>query len=174
MDNAALEQLVKPRIEKVVVNCSVGEGGAKLEKAMKIIESLVGQKPEVRKAKKTIRGFGIHRGEPIAIRATLRKQAAVDFLRKALAAVNNRIKSSSIDKDGNFSFGIKEHLDIPGTRYNPELGIVGMDVTVHLSKPGYRVWKRAYRPSKVGKRQRVSKDETLEFLKSLGVEVIEE
>ncbi|MCS7110589.1 MAG: 50S ribosomal protein L5 [Candidatus Caldarchaeum sp.] len=174
MDNAALEQLVKPRIEKVVVNCSVGEGGAKLEKATKIIESLIGQKPEVRKAKKTIRGFGIHRGEPIAIRATLRKQAAVDFLRKALAAVNNRIKFSSIDKDGNFSFGIKEHLDIPGTRYNPELGIVGMDVTVHLSKPGYRVWKRAYRPSKVGKRQRVSSNETVEFLKSLGVEVVEE
>lgn len=174
MDNSSLELITKPRIEKVVVNCSVGEGGAKLEKAQKIIESLVGQAPEIRKARKTIRGFGIHRGEPIAIRVTLRKRLAEEFLRKALAAVNNRIKKSSIDKDGNFSFGIKEHLDIPGTRYNPELGIVGMDVTVHLSKPGYRVRKRAYRPSKVGRRQMVSVEETVEFLKSLGVEVEEE
>ncbi|MDW7978034.1 MAG: 50S ribosomal protein L5, partial [Candidatus Caldarchaeum sp.] len=83
MDNLAVRN---PRIEKVVVNCSVGEGGAKLEKAQKIVESIVGQKPEVRKAKKTVRGFGIHKGEPIAVRATLRKQAAYDFLKKALAA----------------------------------------------------------------------------------------
>ncbi|MDW8083748.1 MAG: 50S ribosomal protein L5 [Candidatus Caldarchaeum sp.] len=175
MDNAStVKPLFKPRIEKVVVNCSIGEGGAKLEKAQKIIESITGQKPEIRKAKKTIRGFGIHRGEPIAIRVTLRKQAAEDFLRKALAAVNNKIKRSSIDTNGNVSFGIKEHLDIPGTRYNPELGIVGMDVTVHLSKPGYRVAKRAYRPSKIGSKQRVSSEETIEFLRSFGVEVIEE
>lgn len=165
---------MKPRVEKVVLNCAVGEGGAKLEKAMKIIESIVNQKPEVRKAKKTIRGFGIHRGEPIALRVTLRKQAAEQFLPKALAAVNNKIKLSSIDKDGNFSFGIKEHLDIPGTRYNPELGIVGMDITVHMSKPGYRVVKRRIRPAKVGRRQRVSVTETVEFLKSIGVEVVEE
>ncbi|MEM4573048.1 MAG: 50S ribosomal protein L5 [Candidatus Caldarchaeum sp.] len=174
MDNTSLELITKPRIEKVVVNCCVGEGGAKLEKAQKIIESLVGQVPEVRKARKTIRGFGIHRGEPIAIRVTLRKQLAEEFLRKVLAAVNNRVKKSSIDKDGNISFGIKEHLDIPGTRYNPELGIIGMDVTVHLSKPGYRVRKRAYRPSKVGRRQMVSVYEAVEFLKNLGVEVVEE
>jgi len=162
------------RVEKVVVNCSVGEGGVRLEKAKKILESLVGQEPEVRKAKKTIRGFGIHRGEPIALRVTLRKQAAYEFLRKALAAVNNTVKKSSFDNNGNVSFGIKEHLEIPGTKYNPDLGIIGMDVTIHLTKPGYRVAKRAYRRGKVGRRQRVSRDEAVEFLKSLGVKVVEE
>ncbi|MCS7129503.1 MAG: 50S ribosomal protein L5 [Candidatus Caldarchaeum sp.] len=171
MDNLALKS---PRIEKVVVNCSVGEGGAKLEKAQKIIESIVGQKPEVRKAKKTVRGFGIHKGEPIAVRATLRKQAAYDFLKKALAAVNNTLKTSSFDEHGNVSFGIHEHLDIPGTRYNPELGIVGMDVSVHLTKPGYRVVKRAYRRSKLGKTQTVSRTEAIEFMKSLGAKVVED
>nr|BAJ49317.1 large subunit ribosomal protein L5 [Candidatus Caldarchaeum subterraneum] len=174
MDNASVELLRRPRIEKVVVNCAVGEGGARLERAQKILESLVNQKPEVRKARKTIRGFGIHKGEPIALRVTLRKAAAEEFLRKALAAVNNRIKKSSIDSMGSFSFGIKEHLDIPGTRYNPELGIIGMDVTVHLVKPGYRVSKRAYRRSKIGMGQRVSVDEAIEFLRQMGVEVVEE
>uniref|UniRef100_A0A7C5QDH3 Large ribosomal subunit protein uL5 n=1 Tax=Caldiarchaeum subterraneum TaxID=311458 RepID=A0A7C5QDH3_CALS0 len=164
----------RPRIEKVVVNCSVGEGGARLEKALKILESLLGQKPEVRKAKKTIRGFGIHRGEPIALRATLRKQAALDFLKRALAAVNNSLKASSFDELGNVSFGIKEHLEIPGTRYDPELGIIGMDVTVHVTKPGYRVATRRYRRAKIGKRQRVSREEAMEFIKSLGVTVVEE
>jgi large subunit ribosomal protein L5 len=72
-----LNIMQRPRIEKVVVNCSVGESGAKLEKAKKIIESIVGQTAEVRKARKTIRGFGIHKGEPIALRVTLRKKAAL-------------------------------------------------------------------------------------------------
>ncbi|MEM4302338.1 MAG: 50S ribosomal protein L5 [Candidatus Caldarchaeum sp.] len=177
MDNAAIAVkniMQRPRIEKVVVNCSVGEGGVRLERAQKILEALVGQKPEVRKARKTIRGFGIHRGEPIALRVTLRKQAAVDFLKRALTAVNNTLKASSFDQYGNVSFGIKEHLDIPGTRYDPELGIIGMDVTVHLTKPGYRVAKRAYRRAKIGKRQLVTRDEALEFVKSLGVTVVEE
>ncbi|MEM3097018.1 MAG: 50S ribosomal protein L5, partial [Nitrososphaerota archaeon] len=97
----------RPRIEKVVVNCSVGEGGVRLEKAQKILESLTGQKPEIRKAKKTVKGFGIHRGEPIALRATLRKQKAVEFLIKALKAVNNTLKYSSFDIEGNVSFGIR-------------------------------------------------------------------
>ncbi|MEM2237021.1 MAG: 50S ribosomal protein L5 [Candidatus Caldarchaeum sp.] len=177
MDNAAIAVkniMQRPHIEKVVVNCSVGEGGVRLERAQKILEALVGQKPEVRKARKTIRGFGIHKGEPIALRVTLRKQAAVDFLRRALSAVNNTLKASSFDQYGNVSFGIKEHLDIPGTRYDPELGIIGMDVTVHLTKPGYRVAKRAYRRAKIGKRQLVTRDEAMEFVKSLGVTVVEE
>ncbi len=177
MDNVAVKELnimQRPRIEKVVVNCSLGEGGARLEKAKKILESLVGQTPEVRRARKTIKGFGIHKGEPTALRVTLRKQKALDFLKKALAAVNNTLKSSSFDENGNVSFGIREHLDIPGTRYDPELGIIGMDVTIHLSKPGYRVEKRRVRRAKIGRRQRVGKDEAIEFIKSLGVTVVEE
>lgn len=157
----------RPRIEKVVVNCSVGEGGVRLEKAQKILESLTGQKPEIRKAKKTVKGFGIHRGEPIALRATLRKQKAVEFLIKALKAVNNTLKYSSFDIEGNVSFGIREHLDIPGTKYDPELGMIGMDVSVHITKPGYRVSLRRRRASRIGRRQRVTREEAIEFLREL-------
>jgi large subunit ribosomal protein L5 len=169
-----LNIMQRPRIEKVVVNCSVGESGAKLEKAKKIIESIVGQTAEVRKARKTIRGFGIHKGEPIALRVTLRKKAALEFLTKALAAVGNKIKLSSFDEHGNVSFGIKEHLEIPGTKYDPELGIIGMDVTAHITKPGYRVRTRSRKRSKLGGRQRVTREEAVEFMKTLGATVVEE
>ena len=157
----------RPRIEKVVINCCVGEAGPRLEKAEQILVSLVDQKPEVRKAKKTIKGFGIHRGEPIALRITLRKQKALDFLLKALKAVNNTLKESSFDNNGNFAFGIREHLDIPGTKYDPNLGIIGMDVCVHLTKPGYRITLRRRRRSKIGKRQRVTKEEAINFVREL-------
>ncbi len=184
MASAALEERIeerrvnpmqRPRIEKVVINCCVGESGAKLEKAEQILISLVGQKPQVRKAKKTIKGFGIHRGEPIALKITLRKQKAIEFLEKALKAVNNTLKESSFDENGNFSFGIREHLDIPGTKYDPNLGIIGMDVCVHITKPGYRVSLRRRRKSKLGKKQRVSKEEAMNYVKELlGVKIVGE
>lgn len=167
MSESKLENVMRRlRIEKVTVNCSVGEGGAKLERAAKILESLTGQKPQIRKAKKTIKGFGIHKGEPIALRVTLRKKEAIDFLTKALRVVNNALKRSCFDEYGNFSFGIKEHLDIPGTKYDPSLGIIGMDVCVHISRPGLRVKSRRRARSDIGKNHRVTPEEAMEFIKS--------
>ncbi|MCD6592007.1 MAG: 50S ribosomal protein L5 [Thaumarchaeota archaeon] len=163
------------RIEKVVINSCIGANAPRLERAAKIVEMLTGQKPEFRKAKKTIKGFGIYRGQPIAVRVTLRKQKAVEFLEKALKAVNNTLKASSFDENGNFSFGIKEHLDIPGTKYDPELGIIGMDVCVHLSRPGLRVALRKRARSKIGPSHKITREEAMEFVKNtFGVRIIEE
>ena len=179
MDNAAVELGRKQRadmrrisIGKVAVNCSLGESGVRLEKASKILESLTNQAPQVCRAKKSIRAFGVHKGEPIAVMVTLRKQAAEDFLKRALRAVNNRVRASSFDDNGSFSFGIGEHLDIPGTKYDPSLGTIGMDVTVCLDRPGSRVARRRRRRSKVGHRQKVSAEEAKAFVtQKLGVEI---
>jgi len=157
--------MLKPRIEKVVINCSVGRSGEPLERAMKILEELTGQKPCVRKAKKTIRDFGIRRKEPIACVVTLRGEKAKEFLSRALQAVDNRISKSSFDEYGNFSFGIKEHIDIPGTKYSPDLGIIGMDVSVVLERPGYRVKRRRRAKSKVGTEHLLSPDEAISFIR---------
>jgi len=163
------------RISKVVVNSSIGEAAARLEKASKILEELTGQKPSLRRAKKTIRGFGIHRGEPIAVMVTLRGKKAIEFLKNALAAVGNKIKESSFDEYGNFSFGIKEHLDIPGTKYNPEVGIIGMDIIVNVDRPGRRVELRRIKRSKMGRKHRVTKEEAIEFIRrEFNVEIIRE
>jgi len=165
--------MLKPRIAKVTVNVCPGRSGEPLEKAMKILESLTGVKPCMCKAKRTIRDFGIHKGEPIAAKVTLRGAKAMEFLQKALDAVNRRIPASSFDEYGNFSFGIKSHLDLPGTRYDPELGIIGMDVCVTVERPGYRVARRKWKRSKIGKRHRLTKEEAIAFVKeSLGVEVV--
>ncbi len=160
------------RIEKVVVHMSIGNDWDRLQKAARLLESLTGQKPVFRKAKKTIRAFGIVRKRPTSVMVTLRKDKAIAFLKKALEAVDNKLKSSSFDEYGNFSFGIQEHLQLPGTKYDPEVGIFGMDVTVHLTKPGYRVKVRRYRRSRLGKRARVSREEAIKFVKeTFGVEV---
>jgi len=165
--------MLKPRIEKVVINSCVGRSGEPLEKAMKILEELTGQKPYIRRAKRTIRDFGIRRKEPIACVVTLRGEKAREFLKRAFQAIDNRVSKLSFDEYGNFSFGIKEHINIPGTKYNPELGIIGMDVSVVLERPGYRVKRRRRAKTKVGTEHLLSPDEAMSFLKEeFGTEIV--
>lgn len=161
------------RIEKVVVHISVGGDWERLQKAVKLLEYLTGQKPVIRKAKKTIKAFGISRKQPISTMVTLRGERSLEFLGKALEAIDMKLNSKSFDELGNISFGIKEHLMIPGVRYDPNIGVFGMDVSIHLVKPGYRVKLKRYCKSKIGKRNLVSKSEAIEFLRRrFGVEVI--
>ena len=165
--------MLKPRIAKVTVNIGVGGSGDRLQKAAKVLEMLTGQKPVPRKARRTIKEFGIHRGENIAVMVTLRGKRAIEFLNKAFDAVGRRIKASSFDKFGNFSFGIKEHISIPGVKYDPEIGIFGMDVCVTIERPGFRVMRRRRARSRVPLRHRVSKEEAIEFIsKEFGVTII--
>jgi large subunit ribosomal protein L5 len=131
---------------------------------MTILEQVTGQRPNQRVAKQSIRPWGIRKGEPMACAVTLRGKRADSFLRKALNAVRYRLNPRSFDKEGNFSFGIREHIDLPGTRYDPQMGIIGMDVSVALERPGYRVSRRKRIRSKVGESHRVSPDEARDFI----------
>lgn len=164
--------MLKPRLEKVTVNMAVGKSGEPLEKAVKVLEKLTGQKPCSSKAKKSVRDFGIRKGESIACLVTLRKAKTREFLKKAFEAVDNKISRGNFDQVGNFSFGIKEHIDIPGTKYVPELGIHGMDVCVTLARPGQRVKRRHRAKSEVGAKQILTPEEAMVFVKEeFGVEI---
>ena len=167
------QPMLKPKIAKVVVNISVGKSGEPLEKATKVLKELTGQSPCKRKAKKTIRDFGIRRGEPIACMVTLRKHRAMEFLKKVLPVVDNKISKESFDKYGNFAFGVKEHIEILGVKYDPEIGIFGMDICVSLSRPGYRVKERRLEKAEIGSKHRLTPEEAMIFVKeTLGVEIV--
>jgi large subunit ribosomal protein L5 len=157
--------MLMPVIEKVTVNMSVGQSGRPLEQAETILKKLTNQKPSKRKAKKTVREFGIRKGESIACLVTLRGENAEDFLRKAFYAVENKLSKYCFDRQGNFAFGIKEHIDIPGIKYSPELGIHGMDVAVSLGRAGYRVKRRHRNKSKIGKGHLLTAKEAILFIK---------
>lgn len=150
-------------VDKVVVNIGVGKSGDPIEKAKKALLELTGQQPAVRGAKKTVRDFGIHKGEPIGAIVTMRREPAIEFLRRIVAAKKNTLKASSFDDFGNISVGIHEHIDIPGTKYNPEIGIFGMDVNVTLSRPGYRIARKSRKSAKIGKEHRINREEAIQF-----------
>ena len=159
-------------VGKVVVNIGVGKSGDLLEKAKRALQEITGQKPSVRGAKKTVRDFGIHKGEPIAAMVTLRRNMAIDFLKKAITAKGNILRTGAFDNFGNVSLGIREHIDIPGIKYNPEIGIFGMNVSIALTRPGYSIAKSRDRKS-IGQKHRISKEDAIEFFKqNFGVDII--
>jgi large subunit ribosomal protein L5 len=158
-------------VSKVVVNIGVGKSGEPLEKAKRGLEELTGQRPTVRGARKSVRDFGIHKGEPIAAMVTLRRGAALQFLQRTMAAKRNILKASSFDNFGNLSIGIQEHIDLPDTKYNPDIGIFGMDVSIALTRPGYSIARKRIHRS-IGKRHRITKDDAIRFFeKQFGAEV---
>jgi large subunit ribosomal protein L5 len=167
------QPMLRPKIDKVVVNICVGKSGEPLEKAVKVLKEITGQTPCKRNAKKTVRDFGIRKGEPIACIVTLRKNKASDFLKKVLPIIDNQLSKECFDNCGNFSFGIKEHIEIPGVKYDPDIGIFGMDVCVSLSRPGYSVKNRRRRKTNIGSKHILTSDESVIFVKdALGVEIV--
>jgi len=165
---------LQPRIDKVVVHVGVGESGQRLVNAETIMKVITKQQPVRSIAKKTLPNFGIKKNEPIGAKLTLRGKAAEDFLVTALKAAGNALKRSQFDQQGNFSFGIEEHTDFPGMRYDPEIGIFGMDVSVALKRAGYRIALRRIGQKKLPARQRLGKDDTVEFVKAkFGIEILE-
>ncbi|NIO44573.1 MAG: 50S ribosomal protein L5 [Candidatus Aenigmarchaeota archaeon] len=161
----------KIRIEKITINIGCGEAGENLEKAKTLLENLTSKKVVITKTHKRTT-FGTAGGRPIGCKLILRRKDAEEFLKKAFDAIDKKLSKVVFDTQGNFSFGIKEHIDIPGVRYDPEIGVFGMDVCVTLERPGFRV-KRKKISSKIGKKHLIKPEEAIEWVsKNYGVEIV--
>jgi len=154
--------MTKLRIEKLCVNISVGTSGDRLTRASKVLEQLTGQTPVTSKARYTVRTFGIRRNEKIAVHATVRGAKAAEILERGLKVKEYELRARNFSDSGNFGFGIDEHIDL-GLKYDPSVGIYGMDFYVVLTRPGYRVAKRKRAVSKVGPGHRVKKSDTIKW-----------
>ncbi len=162
------------RLEKAVINIGVGDAGERLLKAEKVLQMVTGRKPVRTIAKTTNRDFGIRQGQQIGCKVTLRGQDAFDFVKKAFWIRENRIANYSFDPEGNFSFGITDYTDFPGMKYDPEIGIFGLDVSASVGRPGRRIARRRIMRAHLPKYQRITRKEGIEFVKQkFGVEVVD-
>ncbi|MBU1203761.1 MAG: 50S ribosomal protein L5 [Nanoarchaeota archaeon] len=152
------------RIEKVTLNIGVGESGDRLDKAFKLLQNIAGEKPVKTKTMKRIPTWNIRPKLEIGCKVTLRREKALKLLKNLLDAKDNRISLKSFGREGNFSFGISEYIDIPGVQYDPEIGIIGLEVAVTLERKGYRI-KRRRNSSRIHKREKITSSEAGEFIK---------
>ncbi len=155
----------KIEIDKLVINCCVGEPGDKLTKAVKVLKDLSGQEPVMKAIRITIRSFGVRRGQQIACHVTIRGEKALDLLERGIKVKEYELRNGCFTDSGCFGFGIDEHIDL-GLRYDPYTGIYGMDFYVVLKRKGFRVKLRKHKRGKVGNFQKISKEEAMEWFKT--------
>lgn len=169
-----MNQMRTPKLDKVVVHIGAGEAGERLLKAQKVLEMVTGQKPAVTYSKGTNRDFGIRKGQPLGCKVTLRGSRAQEFLKKALWVKENRVSLYSFSHEGNFSFGIADYTDFAGMKYDPEIGVFGMDINVSMIRRGYRISRRQVAKRSVPARHRLTLTESVNFLREqFGLEVVE-
>ena len=127
-----------PKLEKIVVNMGVGEatGDSKiLDNAVKDLETITGQKAQIRKSKKSISNFKLREGMAIGAKVTLRKRNMYEFLDRLIAVAIPRVRDfrgipdKSFDGRGNYTLGIKEQIIFPEINVDKVNRIIGMDVT---------------------------------------------
>jgi large subunit ribosomal protein L5 len=128
-----------PRLEKIVVNMGVGEAAQNsraLDGAMEDLAKITGQKPQLRKARKSIAGFKIREGMPVGARVTLRGERMWEFLDRLISVALPRVRDfrgispNSFDGRGNFALGLREQLIFPEVSYDSIDTTRGLDVAV--------------------------------------------
>jgi len=161
------------KIEKITLNVGAGKDQAKLEKGMLLLKNIASLTPVKTYTSKRIPEWGLRPGLPIGCKLTIRKTAAEELLKRLLDAKENKLKKSQFDKEGNMSFGIHEYIDIAGVKYDPQIGIMGLEVCVTLERPGFRIKRRSFKTRKIPPKHKIAKDEAIEFIKkkfNVGIE----
>lgn len=163
----------KISLEKVVLNMGLGRSGDIIQTAKIALDHITGKKSNSREAKETQRDWGVRKGEPIGVSVTVRGEDAKILLKRLFEAKGNQVKGRSFDDFGNYSFGINEHIDIPGVKYDPKVGILGLGISVTLTRPGYGIRNRSKHKARIGKNHIIKAQEAKDYLvKEFGVTVV--
>ena len=152
------------RIEKVTLNIGAGKDQSRLEKGIVLLNTIANSTPVKTTTKKRIQEWGLRPGLPIGCKITLRKHRATKILPRLLDAVDNKLAETQFDENGNIAFGIHEYIEIPDVKYDPKIGIMGLQVCVTLERPGFRIKRRKLMSRKIPSRHRISKQEAIDFM----------
>ncbi len=152
------------KIEKVTLNIGAGKDQTRLEKGVVLLNLITDETPIKTVTNKRIQEWGLRPGLPIGCKLTLRKDKAVKILPRLLNAIDNRLRKVQFDDNGNIAFGIHEYIDIPGVKYDPKIGIMGLEVCVTLERQGYRIKRRRLLTRRIPVRHRITKQDAIDFM----------
>jgi len=161
-------------ISKVVINMGTGSDSNLHDNAVKMLNIISQAKPADSISKKRNPAFKVSKGQKIGAFVTLRGEKAMAIAQRLFNAVDNRIKASNISTNS-VNFGIKEYIDISGIKYDPKIGMLGMNVNIAFSRAGMRVMlRKAKRAIVPAKHSIISKDEIKDYIKNkFNVEVVQ-
>lgn len=164
----------QPRLEKVVVNIGVGEGGEKLIKAEKVLGMVTGKKPVRTLSRVSNREWALKPGAPIGCKVTLRGEDAKKFLKRAIDVRNGQVPWYNFDDEGNLNFGVPDYTDFEGMKYDPDIGIYGMNITAVITRKGNRIKQRRLLKAKPSRKHRMDREEATTWVaKEFGATVVE-
>jgi large subunit ribosomal protein L5 len=173
MDQPNSMQQIK--INKVVINIGTGSDDQLRANARRLIEIITGRKPADEISKTRNPAFKIAKGQKIGTFVTVRGDDAKKLITRLFDAVDNKIKYESVTNNS-LSFGIPEYIDISGVKYDPKVGMLGMNVNVSFRRNGLRITLRKIKHSSVSKRHRtITRDEIMDYInKEFNVKPIEQ
>jgi large subunit ribosomal protein L5 len=131
-----------PKIEKITLNMGLGDAKTDskvLENATEQLATIAGQKPNLRRARKSIAQFKVREGMPVGISVTLRRERAYEFLDRLMSVAIPRIrdfrglKANAFDGRGNYSMGVREQIIFPEIDYDAVDAVRGLDITITTS-----------------------------------------
>ena len=152
------------KIEKITLNVGAGKDQTKLEKGIMLLKNITGLTPVKTFSKKRIPEWGLRVGLPIGCKITLRGKNAIDLLKRLLESADNRLSEKQFDDEGNVAFGIHEYINIPNVKYDPKIGVMGLEVCITLERRGFRIKKRSIKKRKIPTRHKIIKKEAIEFM----------
>jgi large subunit ribosomal protein L5 len=154
------------RVEKVTLNVGAGKDQGKLEKGIKLLKLVTGVEPVKTVTMKRVPTWGLRPNLPIGCKVTIRnKKEVTNLLKKLVYAKHSRLKESNFDNNGSISFGIHEYVDIQGLEYNHDIGMMGLEVSITLERPGYSIKRRSLKTSKLGHKHKITQQDAIEFMK---------
>ena len=133
-----------PKIEKITLNMGLGDAKTDskvLDNATEQLATIAGQKPNLRRARKSIAQFKVREGMPVGLSVTLRRERAYEFLDRLMTIAIPRIRDfrglrpTSFDGRGNYSLGVREQIIFPEIDYDSVDAVRGLDVTITTSAP---------------------------------------
>nr|AJS12870.1 ribosomal protein L5P Rpl5p, large subunit ribosomal protein L5 [uncultured archaeon] len=163
------------RIEKLTLNIGAGKEQAVLEKGVLLLKNITGLSPVKTITQKRIANWGLRPGLPIGCKLTFRKEKAKELAKRLLLAKNNLLSQNNFDNNGNMSFGIHEYIDIPDVKYDPQIGILGLQASLTLQRPGFRVKRRKIMKRHIPRKHCITQEEAIAFMKiNFGIKIKEE
>ncbi len=153
-------------LEKVVINMGVGLNENMVDNAKALIKKLTNHNAGTTVSKRRDPELKLKKGQKIGAVSTIRGKEAFEFLKRALDANNNVLGKNAI-ANNSLNFGVKEYIYFAGVKYDPKIGIMGLNVNAAFARKGARISNRKRKTSRPSlKHSKITREEISAYLKN--------